>query len=121
MTEQRDPVLESMFAVSQPELTAPDGQAFTARVMAKTRKLVYGVAAVLVILVLLVLTVAFLLGVPVQDVARQITQALATTLIDFGEGWIAWILTPVNNVASLLVLVGKIIRVAWKKAHVASL
>lgn len=120
MTDHRDPVLKTLFATNQVELSDQDGKLFTARVMAKTRKLVYGIVAALVALVLLVLASALLLGIPIQEVAQNITQTLAFRLFDFGNGWVSWVLMPVNNIASLLVLSLKIVRVIWKKVQVAS-
>ena len=121
MTDDRDPVLQSLFAANRVELSDPDGQLFTARVMAKTRKLVYGLATVVIVLALLVIASALLLGIPIQEVIENITQTLATTLFDFGDGWVSWVLMPVNNIAGLLVLILKVFRMVWKKVRVASL
>ena len=115
MTDHRDPVLQSLFAVDQVELNDKDGQVFTACVMAKTRKLIYVSVASLVGIALIFLVSAWLFGIPIKDLAYSITGALATTLFDLGEGWASWILTPVNNIASLLVLSLKAMRVIWKK------
>jgi len=120
MTDHRDPVLQSLFAANQVELSDQDGQLFTARVMAKTRKLVYVVVAAVLLLALLVIASALILGIPIQEVAQNITQTLATTLFDLGNGWVSWVLMPVNNIASLLVLCVKIFRVVWKKTRLAS-
>ena len=47
-------------------------------------------------------------------------QALTTTLIDLGDGWLAWVFSPVNNIAALLVLFVKAIRVGRKRIIGAS-
>ena len=115
--EQRDPVLESLFASSPVELDDRDGQVFTARVMSKTRRVVYGLVIAVAGLAALLLITALLLGMPIMDLTQGITGVLATSLFDLGDGWTAWIFTPVNNIASLLVLSLKLFRVMWKKTN----
>lgn len=120
MTDHRDPVLQSLFAASQVQLSDQDGKLFTARVMAKTRKLFYGSVTAVIALAVLLIASAWLLGIPIREVVDNLTQTLATTLFDFGDGWVSWVLMPVNNIAGLLVLILKIFRMIWKKVRVAS-
>jgi hypothetical protein len=109
--------LETLFADATHEL---DGEAFTGDVMAKTRRLVYRVAAVIAGLVLALLFCAWWFAVPVRELSLLITQFLGTPLIDLGEGWLGWLATPVNNIAALSALSIKLLRVMWKKMVGAS-
>ena len=117
MTDDRDPLLQKLFAEARQDLA---GEQFTAQVMAKTKILKYrnlagGIAALLVALVL-----AWLFALPLQEFAQLITRFLAISLLDLGDSWLAWLLSPINNVASVLVICGKGLRVAWKKIRTAS-
>ena len=120
MDEERDPILQNLFAESQHDL---DGAAFIASVMARSRFLrirrflpwIGGTLALLVGLLLLV---------PLQEfgvlIALYVTDVLTITLVDLGEGWLALVLSPVNNIASLIVLGVKALRMGRKKIVGAS-
>jgi hypothetical protein len=113
ITDNQDQLLQTVFAEARQDL---DGEALTSRVMAKTRRVLYMLAAgVLFIAVVLVVGVWLLLGMPLLEFAVLISQFLTTTLIDLGEGWLALVFTPLNNIASLLVVGAKAIHLAWKK------
>ncbi|MCZ6889646.1 MAG: hypothetical protein O7H39_14230 [Gammaproteobacteria bacterium] len=116
MTDDRDPVLKSLFAESQHDL---DGEAFTARVMDRTRYLRYRTLAVWGSVGLALAVGASLFAVPLQT-AQLIAEVLTTALIDLGDGWLAWVLSPVNSVAALLAVSVKAIRVCRKKIITAS-
>jgi hypothetical protein len=111
MTDERDPLLQSLFADAQHDL---DEEAFTAAVMARTRFVRYRRVAPWIGFVLMLAAGAWYLTVPLE-VAQLIAQALTTTLINLGDGWLAWIFSPINNIAALLVLIVKAIRIARKK------
>lgn len=113
--EHRDPLLESLFASNPVKLEDADGQAFTAAVMSKTRRVIYGFVIAAACLAVLLIICAWLMGVPIRDLAQGITDVLAIPLFDLGDGWVAWVFTPINNIASLLVLSLKLMRVIWKK------
>jgi len=117
MTDDRDSLLQTLFAEAQDDL---DGEAFTAQVMARTRSLRYRAAAGWICLALVLVACCWLLAIPLQGFAQLVTQGLDTTLIDLGDSWLAWSFSPVNNVAALLVLSVKAIRVGRKKILVAS-
>ena len=100
--EHHDPLLQSLFSEAEQDL---DGQAITARVMARTRSYK-----------LLMLAGAWLLfGIPLFDFAVLLSEALATPLFDLGEGWPALLLLPVNTIASLLVILFKALRIVQKR------
>ena len=111
MSEDQDPLLQQLFAEIRPEV---DGRQFTAGVMARTRFLRIRQIAPWVAGVLLIAAGASLL-VPLQEFTLLISQALSITLIDLGESWAAWVFSPINNVASLIVIGVKAIRMGHKK------
>lgn len=116
MTDDRDPLLEALFAEAQHDL---DGEAFTAHVMAQTRFVRYRVFAPWIGVALMLAGGAWFLAIPLE-VAQLIAYGLTTTLIDLGDSWLAWSFSPVNNVAALLVLAVKAIRIGRKKIIGAS-
>jgi hypothetical protein len=117
MTEARDPVLQSLF--DQPR-HVEDNQEFVARVVARTRRLRYQLIGALAALALMLLAGAWVLSIPVQATVFSITQVLTTALFDLGESWTAWLLAPVNNIASLLIISLKATRMVWKKIKSAT-
>ncbi len=117
MTDDRDPILQSLFDDAQHNL---DGEAFTAQVMAQTHKLKYSVIAGGLVVAIALAASAWLLALPLQELAQLIAQILTTSLVDLGESSAAWVLAPVNNVASLLISSVKAIRVIRKKIIGAS-
>jgi len=120
MTEHRDPVLQAMFAVDQTEQNDQDAQAFTASVMAKTRRLVYQLAGALCAVFAAMLLCVWIFAIPLQEVVQMVTQTMSATLFDLGDGWVSWVVAPVNNIASLIVISLKAIRIIHKKVIRAS-
>ena len=112
MANDRDPQLQALFADATADL---DGEAFISRVMAQTRSRRNRLVAGGLIAVLVMAAFAWLFTNPVLGFVQLITQILTTSLIDLGEGWLAWVLAPVNTIASLLVLSVKGLRVFRKK------
>ena len=111
MTDDRDPRLQALFAEAQHAL---DGETFTARVMARSRFLRYRALSLWGGMAFVLAAGAWYLAIPLE-VAQLLAQALTTTLIDLGDGWLAWVFSPVNNIAALLVLFVKAIRVGRKR------
>jgi small-conductance mechanosensitive channel len=119
MTDHLDPSLQAVFADARQELV---DEAFTHRVMAKTRRLKFLALAIVASAIFLLLTIAwFLFAMPLLEFALLIVQAFGTTLVDLGEGWLALVFLPVNNVASLGVITLKAIHLFRKKIRGASL
>ena len=112
MTDDWGPQLQTLFKEASEDL---DGEVFTTGVLTRTRvrrnRVIAGLGGVVVVLAVC----AWLLTVPVFGFVQITTQVLTTTLIDLGEGWLAWMLAPVNNIARLLVVSVKAIRMSWKK------
>ena len=112
MTDHRDPVLSSLFANSQVD---QEDTAFTDHVVAKTRSLRYKIVAGLACFVLVLVAGAWALELPMMEVVQLITEGLTTNLVQLDDGWLSWVLMPVNNVASVLVLSLKAFRMLRKK------
>ena len=119
MTDTHDPRLQSLFRQAEEPL---DGEAITARVMARTRRRQAwfwggGIAAALAGILAAWLT----LGVPLLEFAVQVSNVLTMSLIDLGEGWLSLILMPLNSLAGLLALTAKTIQLLRRKIIGASL
>ncbi len=112
MTDNRDPLLQTLFAEAHHDL---DGEAFTAHVMAQMRRRRYRIVAGWVGVALLLAAIAWLLALPLQEFALLISQGLTRSLIDLGDSWLAWLFSPVNKIGSLLVLIVQAIRIVRKK------
>jgi hypothetical protein len=118
MAGDRDKLLQAAFAEARQNL---DDEVFTARVMTRSRNLLYLLAGGAISLALVILAGIWLtIGIPLLEFAVLISQVFTTALVDLGEGWLALVFMPVNNIASLFVLSGKAILMAWKKLISAS-
>jgi hypothetical protein len=112
MTERLDPRLQSLFDQARQDF---DGEAFTARVMAKARFARYRLPALYSMIVLAIAACALLLAPSLQDFSLLVARALTTSLIDLGDGWLAIFLSPVNTIGSLLIIAAKAVRMGQKK------
>ena len=113
MTNHLDTQLQTLFAEAQQELP---GEEITARVMARTRSMRNLLLAGGISAALLLLAGAWLVfAIPLLEFAVLIAEALTMTLFNLGEGWLALVFLPVNNIGSLLVIIAKAIRVLQKK------
>ncbi|MFC1695528.1 hypothetical protein ACFL1C_05320 [Pseudomonadota bacterium] len=118
MAGDRDKLLQAAFAEARQNL---DDDVFTARVMTRSRNLLYLLTGGAISLALVILAGVWLtIGIPLLEFAVLISQVFTTALVDLGEGWLALVFMPVNNIASLFVLSGKAILMAWKKLISAS-
>ena len=117
MNEERDPRLQALFAKADEPLQDTD---FTDRVMKQTqkRKVQWYLTGALAVTVALTIASQFIL--PLQSVAMVFTQVLSIELINLGESTLSWFLTPINNLATLLVVLGKVLRMSWKKVRQSS-
>lgn len=118
MTNNQDQLLQTVFAEARQDL---DGTAFTARIMSRTRKFLYLLALGGIAVAGILLTGAWLIfGMPLLEFAVMISNVLTTTLIDLGEGWLALVFMPINNIASLVIITARAIHLGWKKISGAS-
>ncbi|MEE4294554.1 MAG: hypothetical protein V2I79_11380 [Xanthomonadales bacterium] len=119
MSEYRNPALEQLFRESAREF---EGEAITERVMARTRNRLFALAAAGISLSLIAVLVGwYLFAGPLLDFAVLVSQFLTHPLLDLGEGWLALVFMPVNNFASISVLLVKGLLTAWKKLTGAAL
>ncbi len=118
MTNNQDQLLQSVFAEARQDL---DGEVLTARIMTKTRRMLYLLATGGISLALILLAGVWLIfGIPLLEFAVLISQFLTMGLLDLGEGWLALVFMPVNNIASLIIIAAKAIHMGWKKLVSAS-
>ena len=117
MSEEQDPRLQALFAEANESL---DDTEFTKRVVKQTqkRKVQWYLAGALALIVVLAIASQFIL--PLQSVAMVLTQVLSIELVNLGENTVSWFLTPINNLATLLVVLGKGLRMSWNKVRQAS-
>ena len=99
MSNERDPVLETLFAESKLEINE---NGFSDQVMDGVEKRRRN--AFLGRIALLALLVAFelLLSEPVQHSVGAMTEMLSSSLFDIKSDWLAIILSPLNSVAGLI-------------------
>lgn len=119
MAELHDARLESLFAEAKCDL---EGDAITAQVMNRTRNrliTLLGGGALLGLAVLLIGWYVF--AGPLLEFAVLVSEFLTNPLVDLGEGWLALVFLPVNNIASILVLSTKVLLLGWKKLTGSSL
>jgi hypothetical protein len=118
MTNNQDQLLQTVFAEARQDL---DGTAFTARIMSRTRKFLYLLALGGIAFAGILLTGAWLIfGMSLLEFAVMISNVLTTALLDLGEGWLALVFTPINNIASLVIITARAIHLGWKKISGAS-
>jgi hypothetical protein len=122
-TDEQDPLLQKLFDEANYDFDEAaygfDEAAFTARVMARTRFSRYRVLVPWAGVALLLAAGAWYLAIPLE-LAQLVAQVLTTTLIDLGDSWLAWVFSPVNNIAALFVLGVKAIRVGHRRITGAS-
>lgn len=119
MAELHDAKLESLFAEAKCDF---EGEAITAQVMSRTRNRLFtmlGSGALLGLVALLIGWYVF--AGPLLEFAVLVSEFLTNPLVDLGEGWLALVFLPINNIASILVLATKVSLVAWKKLTGSSL
>jgi len=117
MSDQEDTRLQALFAEANEPLVDDN---FTSQVMLLTRKRKMQWYLVGAILFALALTVASQFLQPLQSIALLVTDVLSIELIDVGDSAVAWILTPINNLATVLVVLAKGLRMSWRKVQKAS-
>lgn len=118
MTEERDPLLQSLFEESPPEVVDEE---FTKSVMAKTYTRRNALVTVSASAFLLLALYSVFIGVPLQDFTIVLAQILSTNLVDFGEGWLALIVSPLNSVAGLSAIGFKGVLMLQKKLRLVSI
>ena len=99
MNDERDPLLESLFAQAVCE---PANGNFHTMVMASVEKrrrtVFFGRIAIVVLLIALEL----LLSSPMQNSVGMMTEALSTSLVEVTNEWLAAAVAPLNSIAGLV-------------------
>lgn len=113
MTEDRDPYLQSVFDDNQTELTEEE---FVQSVMARTVRLRRNLYLCSFVAFGFILIVSWLMSWPLADIGLAFSQVLGTELVELGDSVISLLLIPVNNLATLLVIVWRIARRGWVHA-----
>ena len=99
MNDERDPLLESLFARAERELVEDK---FTAQVMAQVATRRRNVLIGRIAIVALLVSLELLPSTPLQNSAGIITQALSTSLVELEGGAVATVVSPINSVAGLI-------------------
>ncbi|MGI9236087.1 MAG: hypothetical protein ACR2QZ_01735 [Woeseiaceae bacterium] len=99
MSNERDPVLESLFAQASVELHEID---FAGQVMASVEKRRRNVLIGRIGFLVLLVAFEFLLSAPLQNSIGAVTQAMGTSLLDISNEWLAVMVAPLNSIAGLL-------------------
>lgn len=119
MNELHNPVLQNLFDEARQDLT---DDALTSRILTHTRKRYYTLIAGGILVSLVILVSAWLIfAMPLLEFALMISRFFTNPLIDLGEGWLTLVFMPVNNIASLAVLLAKGALMGWKKLTGATL
>lgn len=99
MTDERDPLLESLFAQARVEVQAND---FDEKVMAKVERRRRNVLIGRVALVALLVVFEFLLSAPLQNSVGMAVETLSASLIEISNEWLAVFVAPLNSIAGIL-------------------
>jgi hypothetical protein len=101
MNDDRDPTLEALFA--EP-VDLPADEDFSVRVMQAVRRHSRRRRALRLTLEVGILLLAWLLAAPLQGLVETLLPWIMNSLVDLGEGRLAVLIEPVNNLASVLAL-----------------
>ena len=99
MSEERDPLLESLFAEAAIE---PADEDFNNAVMANVKRRRRNVLIGRVSIVALIVIFELLLSSPMQNSIGTMTAALSMSLVDLQAGWFASAVAPLNSIAGLI-------------------
>ena len=113
MNNDRDLVLQDLFSKANEQL---DDSGFTSQVVKRTYSLVIRLGLLAVGTALVGLAGMLVFNYSPLGVARGVSEVLTMPVFDAGDGWTGWIMTPVNNIAGVLVIGFKGFRILHKKA-----
>lgn len=117
MTEERDPLLQNLFAEVQQDL---DGEVFVSQVMARTQGFKLRILIGIIAVALMTSLAAWLFSIPLLEITAAITQLAGIELIPISHSTIAWLVAPINNIATLLVIIAKLMKNGWNRTMQAS-
>ncbi len=99
MNDDRDPLLESLFAEAVYE---PADDNFNTEVMANIEKRRRNVFIGRVAIVALLFVFELLLSAPLQHSVGAMAEALSTSLVEVNDEWVSAAVAPINSVAGLV-------------------
>jgi hypothetical protein len=112
MTEERDPMLQALFADAEQDLQE---DAFTGRVMVSARLQKRRALIGWICFDLMIVICVWLLAAPLQSAVNLLLPSLTTSLVDLDNRLLAELLLPVNNLASVLALLAIGLRSAYRR------
>jgi hypothetical protein len=99
MSDERDPLLESLFAEAAIESADEEfNNAVMENVKRRRRNVLIGRVSIVALIVLFEL----LLSSPMQNSIGTMTAALSMSLVDLPAGWFASAVAPLNSIAGLI-------------------
>lgn len=117
MIDNRDPMLQSLFAGAQEEL---EGDAFTTRLMSKVDRLTRMSRLRRIGVGLILIVCAWFAATPLQEAALAVTRGLYHPLIQLDDGLFAGLISPANTYAGALALILLGLRAAYRTLHSSS-
>ena len=112
MTSERDPALESLFAVAR-EYSPDDG--FTADVMSQVDRRRRRALVAWAFLCLFLVAAAAMLAGPVSYATGLMGQVLPDSLVHIDDRWTAQVLAPINSIAGAVGIGFLLLRLAYRK------
>ena len=112
MNDERDPLLESLFAQADCDLV---DEAFTADVMDGVRKRRFNVFAGRLSIIALLIALELLLNAPFQNSAGTFVDAMGSGLFQVDNEWLAYAVGPLNSIAGLIGIVLLGLNVLFRK------
>ncbi len=99
MTSERDPVLQSLFDAAEQNLAdAEFTGAVVDRINRRRRQLLLGRLAVVAAIVVL----EIMLESPLRSSMGLVVEILGRDLVPVGDGWLGFLLAPLNSLAGLV-------------------
>lgn len=102
MSDDRDPLLESIFEQANDELNDVD---FVDNVMARVARRRRNVLLGRIGLVAVLVAFEFMLSAPLQNSVGIASQALGASLLEVNNEWLGLIVAPINSVAGIIGMV----------------
>lgn len=105
MNDQRDPVIESLFAQAERRF---EDSAFADRIMARIKRRRRRIVGIRVAIILALVVLELVTTQPIQNYVGTASQYLGMQLFDLGEGWVSAVFSPLNSILGIvgLILIG---------------
>ncbi len=112
MIDNCDPNLQLLFEDATEDLSE---ESFTKKVMKRSRFLRYLIPGLFISIASVLIIFSIVISPSLQEFIKITNQLVTVDLIDVGEGTPAVLLDPINNIAALLVIGLKMLRVLYLK------